>query len=637
MAQNGYITKEEGEAARKMPLGVNPRVAFANAANANYFTEEVRREITERYGEKKLYEGGLSVRATLDPKMQAWARKALVDGLIRYDQSHGWRGAQAKVDLVGRDWGLAVAEVPGLGDVQPWRLAVVLSTTGGVAQIGLQPRREASGQVSKERETGTIAADGTRWTGRSPSAALNAGDVIYVEAIDGGRGQYRLRQRPEISGAIVAMDPFTGRVHAMVGGFSYDESQFNRATQAQRQPGSSFKPIVYSAALDNGYTPSSIVQDSPITIEAGPGQEAWSPSNYDGKSGGPHTLRYGIEHSKNLMTVRLAKDVGMPLIAEYARRFGVYDDMLPVLPMSLGAGETTVMRMVTAYSMLANGGRRIRPTLIDRIQDRVGETIYKHDNRKCLGCDAEKWSGQDEPKLVDDSEQVLDPLTAYQMVSIMEGVVQRGTATILKQVGKPLAGKTGTTNDAKDAWFVGFSPDLAVGVYLGFDKPRSLGDRATGGGLSAPIALDFLKQALKDKPPTPFRVPSGDQADPRQCRLRHARRLGRGFRYDPRSLQAGHCPAGRLCGGTFRARCSACGCRPCGAGRRIVLGCLSPFPDTRRSGERWSGKCRHNGAGRSKKSADIKRPSAGVNRRLHSTCRQNEARIPPNTLRPVPG
>ncbi|MBY0260666.1 penicillin-binding protein 1A [Methylobacterium sp.] len=509
MAQNGYITKEEAEAARKMPLGVNPRVAFANAANANYFTEEVRREIAERYGEKKLYEGGLSVRATLDPKMQAWARKALVDGLIRYDQSHGWRGAQAKVDLVGRDWGLAVSEVSGLGDVAPWRLAVVLSTNGGAAQIGLQPRREASGHVSKDRETGTIGADGTRWTGRSPAAALNPGDVVYVEAIDGGRGLYRLRQRPEISGAIVAMDPYTGRVHAMVGGFSYDESQFNRATQAMRQPGSSFKPIVYSAALDNGYTPSSIVQDSPITIEAGPGQEAWTPSNYDGKSGGPHTLRYGIEHSKNLMTVRLAKDVGMPLIAEYARRFGVYDDMLPVLPMSLGAGETTVMRMVTAYSMLANGGRRIRPTLIDRIQDRVGETIYKHDTRKCLGCDADKWSGQDEPKLVDDSEQVLDPLTAYQMTSIMEGVVQRGTATILKQVGKPLAGKTGTTNDAKDAWFVGFSPDLAVGVYLGFDKPRSLGDRATGGGLAAPIALDFLKQALKDKPPTPFRVPPG--------------------------------------------------------------------------------------------------------------------------------
>ena len=508
MAQNGDITREEADAARKMALGVNPRVAFPNAANANYFTEEVRREISERYGEKKLYEGGLSVRATLDPKMQAWARKALVDGLIRYDQQHGWRGPQTRVDLTGRDWGMAVAEVPALGDVAPWRLAVVLSTSGGSVQVGLQPRREASGAVAKERETGTIPPEGMRWIGRG-AGSLAPGDVVYVEALEGGRNQFRLRQKPELSGAIVAMDPYTGRVHAMVGGFSFDESEFNRATQAQRQPGSSFKPIVYSAALDNGYTPSSIVQDSPITIEAGPGQEAWTPSNYDGKAGGPHTLRYGIEHSKNLMTVRLAKDVGMPLIAEYARRFGVYDDMLPVLPMSLGAGETTVMRMVTAYSMLANGGRRIRPTLIDRIQDRTGETIYRHDNRKCVGCDAEKWSGQDEPKLVDDSEQVLDPLTAYQMVSIMEGVVQRGTATILKQIGKPLAGKTGTTNDAKDAWFVGFSPDLAVGVYLGFDKPRSLGDRATGGGLAAPIVLDFLKNALKDKPPTPFRVPPG--------------------------------------------------------------------------------------------------------------------------------
>ena len=310
------------------------------------------------------------------------------------------------------------------------------------------------------------------------------------------------------------------------------------------------------------------------------------------------------------MTVRLAKDVGMPLIAEYARRFGVYDDMLPVLPMSLGAGETTVMRMVTAYSMLANGGRRIRPTLIDRIQDRVGETIYKHDNRKCLGCDAEKWSGQDEPKLVDDSEQVLDPLTAYQMVSIMEGVVQRGTATILKQVGKPLAGKTGTTNDAKDAWFVGFSPDLAVGVYLGFDKPRSLGDRATRRRVVGAHRARLPQAGSQGQATDPLPRASGDQADPRQCRLRHARRLGRGFRYDPRSLQAGYCPAGRLCGGTFRARCRTCGCRPCGAGGRIVLGRLSPFPDTRRSGERWSGKGRHNGAGGSKKSADIKRPSA---------------------------
>jgi len=332
--------------------------------------------------------------------------------------------------------------------------------------------------------------------------------VVYVEPLD-GKGQFRLRQVPDVSGAFVAMDPFTGRIHAMVGGFSFDQSEFNRATQALRQPGSSFKPFVYAAALDNGYTPSSILMDAPITIDPGGGQEAWTPSNYDGKPTGPRTLRYGVEQSKNLMTVRLAKDLGMPLVAEYARRFGIYDDMLPVLPMSLGAGETTVMRMVAAYGMLANGGRRIRPTLIDRIQDRTGQTIYKHDDRQCVGCGAEKWTGQDEPKLVDRREQVLDPLTAYQVVSILEGAVQRGTGTALKAVGKPIAGKTGTTNDAKDVWFIGFSPDLVAGVYLGFDKPQSLGAKATGGAFSAPIVKDFMQAALKDKPPTPFRVPPG--------------------------------------------------------------------------------------------------------------------------------
>jgi penicillin-binding protein 1A len=432
---------------------------------------------------------------------------------VRYDQARGWRGAQAKIDLGGRDWGMAIAEVPALSDVQPWRLAVVLDVAGGQARVGLQPRREPSGAISKEREVGVLQAEGVRWTSRAVASVVSAGDVVYVEPLDArtpqGQAQVRLRQIPEVSGGFIAMDPHTGRVHAMVGGFSFDQSEFNRATQAMRQPGSSFKPLVYATALDNGYTPSSIVLDSPITIDAGPGQEAWSPSNYDGKPTGPHTLRYGIEHSKNLMTVRLAKDLGMPLIAEYARRFGVYDDMLPVLPMSLGAGETTVLRQVTAYSMLVNGGRRIRPTFIDRIQDRAGQTIYKHDARRCVGCTAEKWSNQDEPRLIDDREQVLDPLTAYQITSIMEGVVQRGTATILKEIGKPLAGKTGTTNDAKDAWFVGFSPDLAVGLYIGYDKPRSLGDRATGGGLAAPIARDFLKVALADKPPTPFRVPPG--------------------------------------------------------------------------------------------------------------------------------
>jgi penicillin-binding protein 1A len=509
MAENGYITQEQAEAAKKEPLTVNPRVISPNSIASGYFAEGVRRDIAERYGEENLYEGGLLIRATLDPKMQAMARKALVDGLVRFDEARGWRGAQQKIDLTGREWGLALAELPILGDVQPWRLAVVLEVTPGRARIGLQPKKEASGQVVRDRQTGFVTADGAKWTRRTVEKAVAVGDVVYVEPIEGKQDQFRLRQIPEISGAIVAMDPYTGRVHAMVGGFSFDQSEFNRATQAMRQPGSSFKPIVYSTALDNGYTPSSQILDAPFVLDMGPGQPAWAPSNYDGKSAGLRTLRYGIEHSKNLMTVRLSNEVGMPTISEYARRFGVYDDMLPLLSMSLGAGETTVMRMTAAYSMFVNGGRRIKPTLIDQIQDRAGRTIYRHDDRKCAECEAAKWDGGAPPKLTDTREQVLDPLTAYQMTSILEGVVQRGTAQTVKAVGKPLAGKTGTTNDAKDVWFVGFSPDLAVGVFLGFDQPKSLGNAATAGQYAAPVFRDFMQMALKDKPATPFRVPPG--------------------------------------------------------------------------------------------------------------------------------
>ena len=480
-----------------------------NTYAAGYFAEEVRRELNERYGEKKLYEGGLSVRTTLDPKMQLMARKALVNGLVSYDEAQGFRGAMRAID-VRNDWGKALGEIPALGDVHPWRLAVVLEAGDASARIGLQPPREKSGEVARERETGTLAQEGIRWTRKtSVRSILQAGDVIYVEPVEGRPGQYRLRQIPDVSGAIVAMDPYTGRVFAMVGGFSYDQSVFNRATQALRQPGSSFKPFVYATALDNGYTPSSVVLDAPIEIALGNG-EVWRPENYGGSNGSaPHTLRYGIEHSKNQMTVRLARDVGMPLIAEYSKRFRIYDDMLPVLSMSLGAGETTVMRMVTAYSMFDNGGKRIIPTFIDRIQDRYGRTVYKHDQRECRGCNANRWANQSEPVLVDKREQVIDPMTAYQMTSIMEGVVQRGTATVLRQVGKPLAGKTGTTNDEKDVWFVGFSPDLAVGMYMGYDKPRHIGNRATGGGLAAPVIGEFLKVALADKPAVPFRVPAG--------------------------------------------------------------------------------------------------------------------------------
>jgi len=336
---------------------------------------------------------------------------------------------------------------------------------------------------------------------------LKPGDVVYVEPKGDDSNAYALRQVPEVSGALVAMDPHTGRVLSLVGGFSYSQSEFNRATQAYRQPGSSFKPFVYAAALDNGYTPASVVLDAPIRIVSG--NQVWEPKNYGGQSAGPSTLRAGIERSRNLMTVRLANDMGMNLVAEYAERFGVYDKMLPVLAMSLGSGETTVMRMVSAYSVMANGGKSIKPSLIDRIQDRYGKTVFKHDERGCEGCVATKWDNQPEPELTDNSEQVLDPMTAYQITSMMEGVVQRGTATLLNDLGRPIAGKTGTTNEEKDAWFMGYTPNLVVGIYMGYDRPSPMGKGSTGGGLAAPIFKEFFKTAMADAPVVKFKVPEG--------------------------------------------------------------------------------------------------------------------------------
>jgi penicillin-binding protein 1A len=516
----GAVKPAEGEKAKKEPLTVTSRPTGAHIFAAEYFAEEVRRWLYEKYGEKALYEGGLSVRTTLDTKLQVMARKALIDGLVKFDESQGYRGPVANIAL-GGDWGPKLAEVKQLADVAPWRLAVVLETSEHAARIGLFPARGPGGILSKEREIGIVGLDGVKWAkatagparGRTPTKVnqvLNPGDVVYVEPLNKESKSWRVRQIPEISGAIVVMDPQTGRVLAMVGGFSYDQSQFNRATQAMRQPGSSFKPFVYAAALDNGYTPATVVLDAPVEIDQGPGLPPWRPENYStGKYYGPQTLRFGIEQSRNVMTVRLAQDVGMPLIGEYAKRFGVYDNLPNYLSYALGAGETTVLRMVTAYSMFDNGGRRIIPTFIDRIQDRYGRTVYKHDQRECPSCKAEKWSGQPEPNLIDRREQVIDAMTAYQVTSMLEGVVQRGTATVVKQVGKPIAGKTGTTNEEKDVWFIGYSPDLAVGVYMGYDKPKHIARGASGGHTAAPVVTEFLKVALADKPAVPFRVPPG--------------------------------------------------------------------------------------------------------------------------------
>src|ERR1700726_1289655 len=527
LLENGWIKQADADKARKDPLIVTNRSNAAHTFAGEYFAEEVRRDVFERYGEKKLYEGGLSVRTTLDPKLQVMARKTMAAGLVKFDEAQGWLGAISKLD-VGGGWGVKLADVKSLSDISPWRMAVVLETSEQSARIGFQPGRELGGAVLKDRQTGNITLEGVRWAkaaagparGRTPTAVsqvLSPGGVIYADPVigkdgAGGEGQYRLRQLPEVSGAMVAMDPWTGRVLAMVGGFSFDQSQFNRATQAYRQPGSSFKPIVYSSALDNGYTPSTVVVDAPIEIDQGQGAGVWRPENYSaGHYRGPTTLRNALRWSLNTVTVRLAQDIGMPLIGEYAKRFGVYDELPNYLSYALGAGETTVMRMVTAYSMYANGGRRVKSTLIDRIQDRYGHTIFKHDARECRGCDAPGgWKNQPEPQLVDRREQVLDAMTAYQITSMMEGVVQRGTAAqAFSGFGKPIAGKTGTTNDEKDAWFIGFSPDIVVGVYLGYDKPRHLGKGATGGVIAAPIVRAFMKVALADNPAVPFRVPAG--------------------------------------------------------------------------------------------------------------------------------
>lgn len=530
MAQNGYLARQAADEAKARPLHVNIRPFGAHIFAAEFFAEEVRRSLLARYGEDKLYGGGLSVRTTLDPGLQRYARKALIDGLVAFDRDRGWRGPVDRIEVTG-DWGAMLAAMDAPSDLQPWRLGVVLEAHRTKIVVGLEPEREQDGGIGKTREAVEVSFNEMKWAGpfkatdrpkgpapKQPSDLVAVGDVIYVAPKDPEKPTeaWSLMQIPEVGGGLVAMDPHTGRVLAVVGGFSFAISQFDRAVQARRQPGSSFKPLVYAAALDNGYKPTSIVLDAPIEIEQGPGKEIWRPENYNkDKSYGPSTLRIGVEKSRNQMTVRLAQDMGMPLIIEYSKRFGVYDDLLPVLAMSLGAGETTLLKMAAAYAVFANGGRQVKPTLIDRIQDRWGRTVWRHDGRECAGCRAEAWQGQEEPEIPDDRKQILDPHTAFQMTSILEGVVQRGTATIVKQMvpGTPLAGKTGTTNESKDTWFVGYSPDLVVGVYVGFDTPKPMGKSATGGQVSAPVFANFMKIALGDKK-VPFRSPPGIRTVP---------------------------------------------------------------------------------------------------------------------------
>ena len=521
MLIDGYITEAQASDARAEPLIVRQRSGPA-VAEADYFVEEVRRDLVARYGEDKLYGGGLSVRTTLNPRLQRIADRVLREGLIVYDRRHGWRGPLAH-GTREQDWREVLKKTelsPATSSAVPtWQKAAVIFLRPDRAVIGFEDGSEGYIPLGELKWARAWMRDQKRGPViRHPEQVLNLRDIVLVEPLGpdkGGKpapaGAYALRQQPEIDGALVALDPHTGRILAMSGGFARSKSEYNRATQARRQPGSAFKPFVYLAAMDNGYTPSSIVLDAPVVVDQGPGLGRWKPANYSNKFYGPSPLRLGIEKSRNLMTVRLAQTIGMETIADYAKRFGVVKDMPKMLSMALGAAETTLLDITTGYAMLVNGGKQITPTLIDRIQDRNGKAIYRHEGRLCTYCNEVEWNGQRAPEIPDNRKQVADPRSAYQLVSMLEGVVQRGTGVRIRAVGKPLAGKTGTTNDSVDTWFIGFSPDLAVGVFAGFDQPRPLGRGESGSSVAVPMFRDFMAEALKDEPPIPFRIPKGVQ------------------------------------------------------------------------------------------------------------------------------
>jgi penicillin-binding protein 1A len=511
LLEDGAISKEQADAARAEPLLTKDRRQI-EFVSANYFAEEVRRELQRLYGNDALYQGGLSVRTSLDPHLQDVADQSLRNGLRSYDQRHGWRGPLKKIEGFD-DWAgqLAAVERPaGAGD---WQMAVVLEVDAKAADIGFSDKSRGTIPFAEMkwarpwRPNQTVGADPKR-----PADVLAKGDVILVEPtgpVPDDKAvpqEFGLRQIPDAQGALVALDPNTGRVLAISGGYDYAMSEFDRGTQAVRQPGSTFKPFVYLTALEAGYTPTTIIDDAPITIDVG--TTDWTPENDDHRFLGPMPLRVGVERSRNLMTVRLIQAVGLDKVKETAERFGVYKDMPLLYSMALGAGATTPLQMAAGFAQIANGGKKVLPTFIDRIQDRTGRTIYRHDERPCDSC-GQPWADQATPVIPDTREQIADPVSAYQMTSILQGVVQRGTASALNKLGFTLAGKTGTTNDAKDAWFVGFSPDLVVAIYVGFDEPKTLGAREWGSTAALPIFRDFMSAALQGKDVPPFRIPPG--------------------------------------------------------------------------------------------------------------------------------
>ncbi|WP_199257958.1 penicillin-binding protein 1A [Paracoccus binzhouensis] len=521
MWQNGYIDQATYEAEIKQPLRSVQNGDFPafqqQLPPRDYFTDEIRRQLSAQFGEEEFFGGGLAIRATVDPRLQKVAARALQKALEQYDRGRGvWRGTRVTIpaETLGReqDWRAALAEARVPRDIEGWFPAVVLALGDSDATIGIEDQEGTATIPAKDvqwarkrRADGTLAPKA-----KVASDLLEVGDVVLVRRMtsdsDGSFIRWTLRQVPEVQGGFMAMDVNTGRVIAMQGGFSYQSSVFNRATQAQRQPGSSFKPFVYAAALDSGFTPATIIVDEPITVNTPQG--LWTPKNASGKFYGPTPMRTGIEQSRNLMTIRIAQGIGMDTVAKYAEKFGVYDHLGHFLANSLGAQETTLFKMVAAYAMFANGGERVEPTLVDRVQDRRGRTIYRHDRRDCVTCGQPSLPSGVAPEIRSNRERVMDAITAYQLTSMMEGVVKRGSGRGV-DLPVPVAGKTGTTNDAKDVWFIGFTSNLVAGCYLGYDQPRTLGRNAYGGTLCVPVFNEFMQEAVKEFGGTEFKVPPG--------------------------------------------------------------------------------------------------------------------------------
>ncbi len=493
MLELGWVGKPEAETAMKEDLKVQQAPSRARYRDADYFVEEVRQEALASLG-KKVNEGGYYMRTTLDPQLQTLARVSLMHGLEVYDRRHGWRGAWGHVDNL-QDWERQAASITPPSERRSWVAALVESTEGGVH---LQIARGGVGQMAQEDVAWARAGKG-----------LNRGDLVFVQPSDTAPGVYNLRQIPQVNGALVVVEPNTGRVLALVGGYSFSLSKFNRATQASRQPGSAFKPFVYATALENGFTPASQVLDAPIELRGATADETWKPHNYENKYYGMLSLRKGLEMSRNTMTVRLAQGIGMNKIRDTAIRAGVVTDMAPVLAMALGAGETTPYKLTAAYSAFINGGRRVDPHVIELVEDREGKSVFRADTRDCPGCKA-PYGGEDPPPLQPAGRQIFDPITSYQMTSMLQDVVAHGTAYEAHTLGTNIGGKTGTTNEYRSAWFVGFSPEMVVGVFVGFDDNRSLGEKETGAVSAVPIFIEFMQQALKIRPAGEFRPPPTD-------------------------------------------------------------------------------------------------------------------------------